>query len=227
MGLSPSELPKRTELADIAMNDDQLEKLLARADEPPRLPVGEDFAARVRARQAAQQRARRRRLLLAAPVVVGLFALAGWQIALRESQRSGGTQIAAGPEHDQGQVARAKAELAALVAEAEFHERLARNMIDDRRRDQLLEEVRVSNAEGSAEETPREQIEIVAYRMILEADALRAAMAPDEESTAIYEKVVRLFPATDSAQAAQSRLAGGATFEHSTARRNCDATRDH
>ena len=63
---------------------------------------------------------------------------------------------------------------------------------------------------GDANLPAREQIEIVACRMILEADALRQAMRPEEEATAIYEKVVRLFPDTRSAQTARERLGGGA-----------------
>ncbi len=150
------------------MNDDQLEKLLHAADEPPRLPLAQDFAARVRARQAQRRRARRRRLVLAVPALLGLFVLAGWQIALRESARtndvaqsasanvpppgstgvspvqslgSPGDSLAERQRHPDAapeSIATSNlladdAELAALVAEAEFHERLARRMIDDRR----------------------------------------------------------------------------------------------
>ncbi len=45
--------------------------------------------------------------------------------------------------------------------------------------------------------------------MILEADALREAMGPEEKAAAIYEKVVRLFPGTSSAQRARERLGDG------------------
>ena len=173
------------------MNDDQLEKLLHAADEPPRLPLAQDFAARVRARQAQRRCARRRRLVLAVPALLGLFVLAGWQIALRESARTndvaqsasanvpppgstgvspvqppppGGTGVSpvqslgspgdslaerqrhpdAAPESiATSNLLADDAELAALVAEAEFHERLARRMIDDRRQaEEFAERVR-------------------------------------------------------------------------------------
>ncbi len=58
----------------------------------------------------------------------------------------------------------------------------------------------------------RENVDIVAYRMILEADELQADMRPSPAAIEIYERVIRDFPNTYSAEVARERLtAAGST----------------
>jgi hypothetical protein len=184
------------------MNDDELAKLLATADVAPRWTPPQDFATQLRVQ--SRRRRHRRQVLLAAPVVLALLATAGW-LATRDAPID---QVASAPEL---QPAVADAELDRLLAEADFQDRLARRLLDDWRREQSLAANAGANAGYDAELSAREQVEIVACRMILEAEALLAKMDPDGRATAIYEKVVRLFPETSSAQTARRRLAGRAS----------------
>ena len=94
------------------------------------------------------------------------------------------------------QPAVADAELARLLAEADFQDRLARRLVDDWRSERSLAAAGAVKTEPDTELSAREQVEIVAWRMILEADALIARMDPEGKAAAIYEKVVRLFPET-------------------------------
>ncbi len=53
----------------------------------------------------------------------------------------------------------------------------------------------------------REQVDIVAYRMIQRADSLQSAMHPTGEVVELYRSVERMFPKTHSAEVARQRLA--------------------
>jgi len=97
----------------------------------------------------------------------------------------------------------ANSDLSELIAQAEFHRDVATRI------NRLMKRDRESDATaGGGAELPeiREQLEIVAYRMIMRADALREAMQPADEALAIYQEIVRLFPDTHSAELARKRL---------------------
>jgi hypothetical protein len=57
----------------------------------------------------------------------------------------------------------------------------------------------------SSDRTSREPLDVVAYRMVLRADAILAGMQR-EQAASIYRQVVRLFPTTGSAELARQRL---------------------
>ena len=50
------------------------------------------------------------------------------------------------------------------------------------------------------------QVDLVAYRMIVEAESLQKAMRPSDQSISLYREVVRLFPTTWAAEVARERL---------------------
>jgi hypothetical protein len=94
-------------------------------------------------------------------------------------------------------------DISELIAQAEFHRQVATRI------NHLVKRDRASAATtGGGAELPeiREQLEVVAYRMILRADALRLAMQPADEALVIYQDIVRLFPNTHSAELARKRL---------------------
>jgi hypothetical protein len=185
------------------MRDDQFRKLLHAADaadSPPGAPS--DLAFRVRELQQKRRRTRRR-TAMAAPLVLAALIGSAWQLVPKASPP--------------GSLARdtnlvSQRDLDLLTAEAKFHERLARRMVADRRRD----EARMAAASYEAPDSIREQLEIVAYGMILQADALRAVMQPAEKALEVYRNVVRLFPATNSAKLARQRLAELGTLQRET-----------
>jgi hypothetical protein len=179
------------------MQEDRLRKLLEGAEAGATSPfVPGDLATRVRQRR--QQRVRnRQRLAIAAPLLLAAALVGVWRlapprvepIAERTETKTAGVDLAA--------------ELAAieqLQAEAELHGHLAR---------QLAAERRVALAAKGAARQPvesvSEQVEIVAYRMILTADTLRSAMRQADEA-GVYEKLIQLFPHTHSAELARERL---------------------
>lgn len=96
------------------------------------------------------------------------------------------------------------ARLLALEAEAERHAARARALIAER-------EARLSLEADDPLAELRENVDIVAYRMILEADELQADMRPSGEAIEIYERVMRDFPNTYSAKVAQERLTAAGT----------------
>ena len=92
--------------------------------------------------------------------------------------------------------------IARLRSEAEFHTRLAHDLmaINARERERRLRQ------RTSKQDTSREPLDVVAYRMVLRADAILASMQSAEKAAAIYRQVVRLFPTTGSAELARQRL---------------------
>ena len=110
-------------------------------------------------------------------------------------------------------------EINPLLAEAEHHWQVARRIIAMREHDRVLIKARLVLAADDPVDQIREQIDSVAYRMILRADALRAAMTPSDEAVVIYENVVRLFPTTPSADSRVHPL----TNTHSRRKRTCSA----
>ncbi|HTM56059.1 MAG TPA: hypothetical protein VL175_18670 [Pirellulales bacterium] len=91
--------------------------------------------------------------------------------------------------------------IARLRIEAEFHTRLAHDLmaINARARE------RQQRQNPSSDRTSREPLDVVAYRMVLRADAILAGMQR-EQAASIYRQVVRLFPTTGSAELARQRL---------------------
>jgi hypothetical protein len=107
-------------------------------------------------------------------------------------------------------------EIERLGAEAEYHERLARRIIAQRKRDRAVEQARRVLAEPDPLDEAREQIDVVAYRMIQRADELRARMDPSAEAIRVYRDVERLFPKTYAAEVARERLTAMRTREGET-----------
>jgi hypothetical protein len=139
-------------------------------------------------------------LLAAVPLALVAGAI-GWALVGDEGGVAGNEPVAAKgmpAAIDPGQIER-------LRAEAEQHERMAREMMaaaarqpnhpDDggRLNAEVLDEI-------------REQVDSVAYRMILRADGLHATMMDSPEAVELYRRVMRLFPKTYSAEVARERL---------------------
>lgn len=173
------------------MHDDELKKLLhdAEADLSADKVAPATLAARVR---VADRRRRKRRTILtaAAPLVLCAAIIAGRGLFSPEQT----TEFAAGKPN-----ATFEAQLLALEAEAEMHAARARMLMAER-------EARLSLETYDPLAELRENVDIVAYRMILRADELQADMRPTSEAIEIYERVIRDFPNTYSAEVAQERL---------------------
>jgi hypothetical protein len=194
------------------MRDEQLQKLLQDADAEQNAAtfVAAEMARRVRLRYQKQRR-NRRVLVVVAPLAVMVLGIAAWRISEINSVRPGVETQAVrrplDPQPSNAKVATLTADdIDRLEAEAALHLRIARRIAEIRRHDLALDEAGRDRDAQEADENIREQLDIVAYRMILRADALRAAMRPAEQAVAIYQSVLRLFPATGAAEVARRRL---------------------
>jgi hypothetical protein len=210
------------------MRDEQLRELLNRADAGADVWRLSPHVLSRRVRQLHGRRVRRVRIVGMVSVLLVLLAAAtGWRIgwvgkiAPEERDRADAVLLADGPQRlapavsvsdgagqpaAVGSSAEALDEISRLAAEAEFHFRIARRMIADREAQQAAERRRRELALPDPLQEIREGLDRVAFRMIYEADRLREAMQPAEESIAIYRDVIRLFPTTHSAQLARERL---------------------
>jgi hypothetical protein len=188
------------------MQDDELKNLLRKAesdlvDSP--LDAGL-LAERVRGRWQRGQR-RRRVIAVAGPLLLIIAATGLWIVGRRAplSEISG---VDDARQLNRIDVLDTGRDIEQLVAQAEFHRRLARRIAAKLKEGRPRGDIPDTLAAERPEDEIREQLEIVAYRMILRADGLRAAMAPGNEIVVIYRDIVRLFPDTQSAELARRRL---------------------
>jgi hypothetical protein len=163
---------------------------------PPR-----DLAQKSLRRALARKRRRRAFMGAASLLLVAALASARW-LQLDPPVSQPAAEIA-----DAGLEPLSEEELQTLSAEARFHEQTARRLAALADRELTIDDARRLAAEQEPDELVREQLERVAYRLILEADALRAAMQPVREIVTLYRKVLQLFPTTNSAGIARERLA--------------------
>jgi len=136
--------------------------------------------------------------LAAAPLTVLGVIIAAWSLWPESASVKLDERVAS--------VALETSEIEWLQTEAELHERVARQLIAGRNRDRALEHAQRVLAEPDPLDEVREQIDVVAYRMIQRADDLRTQMDPSEEAIRLYRDVERLFPRTYSAEVARERL---------------------
>jgi len=205
------------------MRDDPLQDLLqtAAAELERTIVVPGELAQRVRSLDRKRRRNARRLAVLAPLVVVGVV-VACWRTGafneFAEEPQLAGESVRPGTDslpvglpskvaNDENVLAATpEADPARLAAKADHHHRIAMRLIAMRKRDRAVEEARSSIANQEPDGDSREQIEVVAYRMIIRADGLRQAMRPNAEVLAIYRDVIHLFPKTHSAELARQRL---------------------
>ncbi len=173
------------------MHDDDLKQLLHGAETglSPANVAPAALAARVR---VVDRRRRKRNAILTAAAPLALLAaiIAGRGLMRHELT----VEISANNTAESF-----NSQLLALEAEANKHAARARALIAEREA-----RLRLETDDPLAE--LRENVDIVAYRMILEADDLQADMRPSPAAIEIYERVIRDFPNTHSAEVAQERL---------------------
>jgi F0F1-type ATP synthase membrane subunit b/b' len=188
------------------MNDDELKSLLQRAEAglEKRSPVASELAGRVR--RLDRRRGRRSRALWAAVPLAVVAGIATWQFLPSGVGRK--------PDQKAASVPVDVREIERLRAEAEYYERTARQMIARAEREGSSKITRAAWSESDPFAEIREQVDTVAYRMILRADDLQAAMMQSQEAVELYRQVVQLFPKTYSAEVARKRLSDlGASVE--------------
>jgi hypothetical protein len=189
------------------MNDEQLNNLLhrAEADWQPKSVAPSELAQAVRKRAARRQQ-RTRTIQLAACLISSLgIGVAAWHFAGSRADQ----QVASVPTKNPAPVdslVDLQAKIARLQAEADFHQQVARRIIALEQQDRAHNEALAVLAEEPALDVIAEQLDVVANRMVLRADSLRADMRPAAEAAEIYQEVIRLFPATTSADSARQRL---------------------
>ncbi len=192
------------------MFDGELGNLLRQADEgfTPELPAARETARRVR--ELDRRRRQRERRLAAGAVLVVLVATGltawSWNESRRETAQPIAAQMAEVPSAATDGTDTTPDDLEMLAAEAESHLRLARRMMADREQEEIERRVMRDLAQPDPIDEVRERLDVVAFRMVSEADRLLAAMQPAEEAIAIYREVIRLFPETSSAHIARERL---------------------
>jgi hypothetical protein len=175
------------------MNESELKSLLRRAQTgAPDFRV-DDLARRVRELDRRQRR-RARTVSIVAPVVLVGAVVAGWSVLPRGTIERDRVVVDVVDAQD----------IERLEAEAQYHERLARRLIAERERERAVAEARHILRQPDPIDEAREQIDIVAYRMVLRGDGLREQMDP--EALGVYRDVVQLFPNTHSAELARKRL---------------------
>lgn len=187
------------------MQDHELKNLLRKAESDlADTPLdARHLAQRVRDRDRRGQQ-RRRLMTVAAPLLLAIVA--GIWIVERRASLSEIPGVDVARQLNRIDVLDTGRDIEQLVAQAEFHRRVARRIAAKLKEDRPRGDIPDTLAAAQPEDEIREQLEIVAYRMILRADGLRAAMAPDSEAVVIYSDIVRLFPDTQSAELARRRL---------------------
>ena len=194
----------------IAMDDEQLHNLLhrAEADWRPASLEPSELAQSVR-RRAAKRQQRIRSMQLMACLIVSLGIGVG---IVQYVDRQADQQVANVPTKTQtiqlpvDNSVDLQAKIARLQAEADFHQQVARRIVALEQQDRAHNEALAVLAEEPALDVVAEQLDVVANRMVLRADSLRADMRPAAEAAEIYQEVIRLFPATTSADSARERL---------------------
>ncbi len=172
------------------MQDDELRTILQSAERD--LAAGTLDATKLAASVRSLRRARhRRRMMWAASVsVVATMAGTGWYMS-RDLNSPNGKQA-------QQVAIVTDEEIQRLEAEAAAHERNARALMVAQPVSSPLDDDPLADI--------REQIDIVAYRMVQRADELQGDMTLTEKAIEAYRSVLRLFPGTYSAEVAQQRL---------------------
>jgi hypothetical protein len=173
------------------MHDDDLKQLLHGAEGDLAPPKVAPAALAARVRTADRHRRRRKKILIvAAPLtLIVAFGVGRGLYSPEKLDEFASTNTDAAFQ----------AQLLALEAEAETHAARARALMAER-------EAALALLEDDPLAELRENVDIVAYRMILEADELQADMRPIPAAIEIYERVIRDFPNTYSAEVAQERL---------------------
>jgi hypothetical protein len=187
------------------VKEQQLQELLNRAEADWTPDVGDprQLAERVRARHAVGVGRRRMFSSVGALALVAAAALL-WRYP-RSVERAEVVRVATTYRQDVPSTSAPETgpptSIARLRIEAEFHTRLAHDLmaINARARE------RQQRQNPSSDRTSREPLDVVAYRMVLRADAILAGMQR-EQAASIYRQVVRLFPTTGSAELARQRL---------------------
>jgi hypothetical protein len=188
------------------VRDDQLTELLREADADWKPDVGDlrQLAGEVRRRLIARRR-RRRTLSGLGALAMLVAATSVWRVS-QSVERVEVDPLALARQQDVQPTGEpgsgVSTNIARLRAEAEFHTRLAHDLmaINARERERRLRQ------RTFKQDTSLESLDVVAYRMILRADAILASMQSSEEAATIYRQVVRLFPTTGSAELAKERL---------------------
>ncbi len=185
------------------MNRDPLEQLLRDADEAvEQRRVQPDLAQRVRAAAAAARRGARRTRLAAGGLVTGcVAAMAVWLV------RPGSDPVIAPPappaqvaQSEKPDADRARAELAALSAEADRRAEAAEAMWSA----QAAPRRRASLAAAAPDIA--DHIERAAFTMVYQAARMPAKGGARSPAADVYRQVSRAFPDAPSAQVARQRL---------------------
>lgn len=182
------------------MRDQDFQNLLRAAESNLDVPSLDTAQLAQRVREA-HRRGNRRRRTVAALAPLALMVLV-WALRPTAHQAPEKIDAALVGGSDFANSDKSK-DIDELIAQADFHRRVALRIHELVKRDRAAGET-IDAADGVVE--IREQLEVVAYRMILRADALRAAMRPADEALVIYQDIVRLFPNTHSAELARKRL---------------------
>lgn len=188
------------------MNDDELKSLLRSADAGVEKPVFATGELAERVRRLDRRRRRRARLLVAAAPVLGVVTIAAWFLPQKAVPTNADRRAASVPSDVR--------EIERLRAEAAYQEQMARAMISLAERERVARSVAVVGEESDPLDEIREQVDVVAYRMILRADDLYARKMDSPEVVELYREVMQLFPKTYSAEVARRRLTDlGASVE--------------
>jgi hypothetical protein len=186
----------------MTLRNDDIDELLHGADAQTRLRLltPAEMARRV---WLAERRGRQRRAAVGSAVVLLLMSTAV-SLYIRRAEVAQPVTVAADVNFEGRRDL--NSELAELKEEADMHARLARRMIEDREKESATTLRRRVGLADPIDDV-RERVEIVAYRMIYDAEQLEAAQRPPTEMIVIYRDVIRLFPHTRSAELARQRLA--------------------
>jgi len=179
------------------MTEEKIKNLLQKADKaaPAQTPVCSSLTAAVRRRAG-----RRRFVNIAAPVATAaalLIIFGAWRLAARTTQT----------KQHQNKIASLQAEIKELHARTDAALKLIQEVLENQRQQRRLDELQTQLAAiPDPLEEIRKQVDKTAFILVYQADRMYRELNQKDSAIRAYNRVMELFPQTQSAKVAEQRL---------------------
>jgi tetratricopeptide (TPR) repeat protein len=178
------------------VSEDQIERLLARADEA----AGEPRFGLVNATEIRRRVYRRRLVRVAGPMATAALVLLGvtlWAICLRTGS----------PEPGPQRIVSLEEQVKQLQAQTDATLKLVREVLDQDRQQRRLAslEAELASIPDPQKEIDR-QVDKTAFILVYQADKLYKELNQTESAVRAYKEVIQLFPTNQWADVARERL---------------------
>lgn len=179
------------------MTEEKIKNLLQKADQAA--PAQTLICSRLTA--AVRRRANRRRFAnIAAPIAAAamlLIAFGTWHLTTRNDQTS----------QDQNKITSLQTEIKELHARTDATLKLIQEVLENQRRQRRLDELQAQLASiPKPLEEIRKQVDKTAFILVYQADRMYNELNQKDSAIRAYNRVIKLFPQTQSAKVAEQRL---------------------